>query len=199
MKRRARYFLIALLVEIVVANVIGFIAGLTRSPELGDLAFRIGLIAGCFTFFIYLPLRAGNRRVAKADAGARSEALAFSCAPDRSLLYIARTGFLGKAMGVNILVDGKTVTQLRTPRFAVVELAPGQHQLSAQIGNGDSAWSGAGGQFSTSLAAGSVTALHLAMKLGKFRSRWTFEPWSLDIAKSKLRSIEMVQIEMPAA
>jgi hypothetical protein len=36
------------------------------------------------------------------------------------------------------------------------------------------------------------------MKLGKFRSQWTFEPWLLDNAKSKLRSMEMVQTEMQA-
>lgn len=80
-----------------------------------------------------------------------------------------------------------------------MELAPGTHQLVAQIGTGDSTLSGAGGQISTSLAAGSVTVLHVGMKFGRLKSKWTFEPWSLDDAKSKLGSVAMVQAEAPAA
>lgn len=151
---------------------------------------------GVLTFFI-LHLRAANRRAAPADADALARALAFTCPPDRALVYFIRTGFAGKAVGVDISVDGKTVAQIKSPRFTCVALAPGLHELTVHIGSGGSAMNPGSAKHSGTLSAGSVTLLHIGIQRGMLKSQLVFEPWTLDTAKARLGEISMVQPEMP--
>jgi hypothetical protein len=46
---------------------------------------------------------------------------------------VVREGFYGKAAGVDVSIDGEVRTQLKTPRFAALDLAPGRHEVSAAL------------------------------------------------------------------
>ncbi|HWU96378.1 MAG TPA: hypothetical protein VN029_12330, partial [Sphingomonas sp.] len=48
-------------------------------------------------------------------------------------LIVVREGFYGKAAGVDVSVDGAVRTQLKSPRFAAIDLAPGRHEVVASL------------------------------------------------------------------
>ncbi|MGZ5131839.1 MAG: hypothetical protein ACXWJ1_11030 [Caldimonas sp.] len=197
MNKTVRNVLIAVGVAALVGLVFGFLGAATRSPEVASSGQVLAIAAGCLAFFV-AHLCGANRRVATADAGARAQALAFTCPADRALVYFVRTGFAGKAVGVDIVIDGKPVAQITSPRFTCLALAPGPHELLAQVGDGSSALSPAPARSVMTLAAGSITLLHIAIQRGMVKSQLAFEPWTLDLAKARLGNIGMVLPEVLA-
>ncbi len=102
------------------------------APHTG-LSIYCGLFIGGFTGYIMANL-AGNRKVATADAGQQSQALAMTPPAGKALVYVYREGFVGKAAGMNITVDDQPVAQLTSPRFTCVAVNPGSHSVSAAFG-----------------------------------------------------------------
>jgi hypothetical protein len=51
----------------------------------------------------------------------------------QALLYIYREGFMGKAVGWNVSLDGKALAQLRSPRFTQTTVGPGRHTLAVSL------------------------------------------------------------------
>lgn len=198
MNKLLRNLLIAAGVAVAVGFVFGFLGVVLHSGEVGSSGQFLAGTLGILTFFI-LHLRAGNRRAAPADAEARARALSFTCPPDQALVYFVRTGFAGKAVGVDIAIDGKTVAQIKSPRFTCVAVLPGTHELRAHLGGGGSALSPGEARLSSALPAGSITLLHIGIERGLVKSKLVFEPWTLDLAKAKLGNIGMVLPEMRAA
>jgi hypothetical protein len=198
MNKTVRNALIAAGVAVVVSFVFSVLDAMTHSADVGSAGLTLAGVSGAL-IFVVLQFRGGNRRVSPADAQARAQALTFSCPPDRALVYFIRTGFAGKAVGVDIAVDGKTAAQIRSPRFTYLSLAPGSHALTAQIGDGQSKLSPQSAQFPATLAAGSVTLLHIGIQRGLLTSQLVFEPWTLDKAKAQLGKIGMVLPETLAA
>ncbi|MBB5712285.1 hypothetical protein [Sphingomonas xinjiangensis] len=93
----------------------------------------IGLSFGVVVSVIYMAL-AGNRRVPIADAATREAALRpLSDGTGRLIVY--RHGFIGKAAGVDVSVDGAVRTQLKSPRFAALSLTPGRHVIETEVQN----------------------------------------------------------------
>lgn len=191
MKGTLRNVIIAFAVVFAVGFCFGFLGAITHDSSLGSLGSTVGLLAGAFTFFI-LQFRQGNRRVTFADSTTLARALAFNCPPDKSLLYIVRTGFMGKAVGIDIQVDGLPAAQLQSPRFTCVEVAPGEHLVTGKVGDGTSKFLPSTGQTPVNLVAGTVTVLHLHLERGMSRSQIAFTPWSMEAAKSKLAGLRMV-------
>lgn len=190
--------LLAFVAAAIISFVFGFIGGFVHDEKLVDIGKLLGGLIGAFVFY-FLYAKSGNRAVAKADEATRHRALQFACPPGKALLYLARTGFKGSAIGVDIAVDGRTLAQLKAPMFTCLELAPGPHRLQAEVG-GRSALHPAGAESALVLEAGTVTLLHIGMKTGLTRSQLVFEPWTLDTAQQKLASIGMVLPEpVPAA
>jgi hypothetical protein len=198
MNKLWRNLLIATALAAAVALVFGFLGAVVHAEEVGNSGQWLAGALGILTFFI-LQMRADNRRAAPADAEARSRALNFACPQDRALVYFVRTGFAGKAVGMNVVIDGKTVVQLKSPRFTCLTLAPGMHELEARVGDGESALNPASARLSKPLAVGSVTLLHIAIQRGMLKSQLVFEPWTLDIARARLAKIAMVLPELSAA
>jgi hypothetical protein len=194
MNKLLRNVLIAAGVAVAAGLVFGFLGALLHSEELGTSGQLLAGTLGILTFFI-LHLRAGNRRAVPADTEARTRALSFACPPDQALVYFIRTGFAGKAVGVDLAIDSKTVAQIKSPRFTCIALPPGPHELRARIGDGASALSPAEARLTTTLPAGSITLLHIGIERGMVKSKLVFEPWTLDAAKSRLGKIGM---ELPA-
>lgn len=78
-----------------------------------------------------------NRKIADATPEARTAALGFTAEPGKAALYILRNQFVGRAVGINIEVDGKQVTQLKSPRFMRLSLNPGPHRIVGYMGTAD--------------------------------------------------------------
>ncbi|HWK83829.1 MAG TPA: hypothetical protein VNS61_08825 [Caldimonas sp.] len=194
MNKLLRNLLIAAGVAVAVGFVFGFLGAVLHSEEVGSSGQFLAGTLGILTFFI-LHLRAGNRRAVPADTEARARALSFACPPNQALVYFIRTGFAGKAVGVDLAIDGKTVAQIKSPRFTCVTVPPGPHELRAHVGDGTSALSPAEARLTNTLTAGSITLLHIGIERGMVKSKLVFEPWALDAAKSRLGKIGM---ELPA-
>jgi hypothetical protein len=197
MNKLLRNLLIAAGVAVAVGLAFSFLGAVLHSGEVGSSGQLLAGTLSILTFFI-LHLRAGNRGAAPAGAEARARALSFTCPIDQALIYFVRTGFAGKAVGVEIAIDGNAVAQIKSPRFTCVAVPPGTHDLRAHIGGSGSALSPGEAQLSSTLAAGSITLLHIGIERGIVKSKLVFEPWTLDLAKAKLGNIDMVLPEMLA-
>jgi len=195
MNKMLRNVLIAAGVAVLVGFVFGLLDALTHAPDLGRTGQMLAAVLSVLTFVI-LQFRGGNRRVTPADADARAQALTFACPPDRALVYFIRTGFAGKAVGIDIAIDGRTAAQIKSPRFTCLSLAPGLHDIAAQVGDGKSKLTPGSAQFATTLVAGSVTLLHIGIQRGLLKSQLVFEPWTLEMAKAQLGKIGMVLPEI---
>lgn len=91
----------------------------------------IGLIFGTVAGAVYL-LLANNKRMPLADDTERTKALA-GPATGAAQLLVFRQGFVGKLAGVDVLIDGTVATQLKSPRFAALTIAPGRHEVLAEV------------------------------------------------------------------
>ena len=190
MNKTLRNLLVAAACASMIAFVFKLLAALVNAPGLGEARLTLGAAIGILTFFI-LHLRGASRRAPPADADAWARALAFVCPPDRALVYFVRSGFAGGAVGVDIDVDGKTVVQIKSPRFTCLTLAPGTRTFEAHVGDGRSSLAPASAQMSTRLTAGSVTLLHIAIKRSMLKTMLAFDPWTLDTAKVSLQAAAM--------
>lgn len=115
---------------------LGGLAGyfVLRSLLGGDLMFVVALIGLVVAGVIVFRNLRTNRKVAEATFDQRDEALRFAPAPGKATLYIFRNQFVGRAVGVNVLIDGREVAQLKSPRFTRVLLTPGRHRIAGYTG-----------------------------------------------------------------
>ena len=119
-----RNALIGLAVFVVISGGLGALGGVS----LGSLF--PGLFFGGFVFYILSNI-ANNRAVGKVSPQERAAALATPPAPGHGLVYVYRDGFVGMALGIDVLVDNVLVGQLRSPRFLRLSLPAGPHTLVA--------------------------------------------------------------------
>ena len=95
------------------------------NPPFIGLAF--GMVAGIANMLL-----TGNRKVAIADDEARRLALAeVSPANGMARVLVVRQVRVGVMVGVDVTVDGRVLTQLKSPRFASLPLVPGPHEIGA--------------------------------------------------------------------
>ena len=91
----------------------------------------IGLVFGMVAGIAYM-LLTGNRKVPVADDEARRLALAqVSAADGIARILVVRQVMVGAMIGVDVVVDGRVLTQLTSPRFASLLLVPGPHAIVA--------------------------------------------------------------------
>ena len=64
----------------------------------------------------------------------RDEALRFTPAAGKAALYVFRNQFVGRAVGINVLIDGREAAQLKSPRFTRILLTPGTHRIAGVTG-----------------------------------------------------------------
>jgi hypothetical protein len=75
-----------------------------------------------------------NRKVADAAPEQRTQALSFTPEPGKAALYVFRNQFVGRAVGVNVMIDGREAAQLKSPRFTRILLSPGPHRIAGYVG-----------------------------------------------------------------
>jgi hypothetical protein len=105
---------------------------------------------------------------------------------------ILRTGFLGKAVGMDISMDGHTVAQLKSPRFTVVDVAPGAHEWRARFSGGAGAQQHGDCIAQINVAAGSAIVLRVSPKLQLTKHRPLFAEVPLDSARAEIARATMV-------
>lgn len=100
----------------------------------GEIMFIVALIGLAVGGVIVWRNLQTNRKVAEAPPAQRTEALAFAPVADKAVLYVFRNQFVGRAVGINVLIDGREVAQLKSPRFTRLVLAPGAHRIAGYTG-----------------------------------------------------------------
>lgn len=77
-------------------------------------------------------LLGNNRKVIVATRNVRQAALDAPPPTDGTArLIVVRQSRMGMLVGVDVAVDGVTVTQLKSPRFAILSIAPGRREVVA--------------------------------------------------------------------
>ncbi|MDB5967553.1 MAG: hypothetical protein JWQ90_3 [Hydrocarboniphaga sp.] len=159
---------IATLAGFVVSRAAGYgisLLGITLTGTLWNSYWLPGFLIG---FFVTTRLLnpTGAKKALRADAQARAAALALRAAPGAGLVIVYHEGYVGRANGVDISIDGHELVQLKSPRFTAFDAAPGRHTLRAALGGAFNAASPPG-ETSFDLAAGqaAVFGIKLAMKL----------------------------------
>ncbi|MBL8535783.1 MAG: hypothetical protein JNM59_00105 [Hyphomonadaceae bacterium] len=110
-------------------------------------------------FVIYRNLQT-NRKVPDATPEMRQRALLFTPDPGKAALYLVRTQFVGKAVGMSITINGRDITQLKSPRFTRVDLAPGAYSVGATIAAQAKSFS----ELTVNANAGDVIVVQCAME-----------------------------------
>jgi hypothetical protein len=139
-----------------VAAIVGLVLFSTMRSLFGDglvNLITIALLAVC-GFIVWRNLQL-NRKVTDATPAQRTAALAFAPDAGKAALYIYRTQFIGKAVGINVDINGRQAAQVKSPRFTRVALAPGAHKLELYLGTPDKKKPGANTQ-ELNVAAGDV-------------------------------------------
>lgn len=126
----ARYILL-----VVVAAIVGLILFGALRSLLGDgivnLVILGILIASGVVVWRNLQL---NRKVSDATPEQRTAALAFAPDAGKAALYVYRTQFIGRAVGINVDIDGRQAAQVKSPRFTRISLTPGAHKAEFYLG-----------------------------------------------------------------
>lgn len=176
-----------------VAVIVGFILyGVLRSVLGGDIMLILSLIGlGVAGVIIYRNLQT-NRKVPEATPEQRAEALAFAPAAGKAALYLFRNQFVGQAVGLNVLIDGREVAQLKSPRFTRVLLAPGAHRIAGYTGTNKKPGDGEGMAFNA--AAGDVLVMKCEVEPQMVGVTVKFTPQPLDAARADVGKIKKMVV-----
>lgn len=132
-----------------------------------------------------------NRKVPDASVETRNAALAFTPDPAKAALYILRTQFVGKAVGVNVLIDGREVAQIKSPRFTRILLSPGTHRISAYTGTNKKPAEGEGVVIEAK--AGEQIVMMCEVVPQMVGANIAFKPLVLDHVRATIAKTRMVQ------
>lgn len=123
------------LILLFIAVIVGWLGyGLLRALLGPDIMMVVSLIVLAIVGVVVYRNLKTNRKVADASAEQRTDALRFAPTDGKAALYLYRNQFVGRAVGVNVLIDGQEVAQLKSPRFTRVLLAPGAHRIAGYTG-----------------------------------------------------------------
>lgn len=179
------------------AGLAGFILyGILRSLLGLELMLAVSLIALVVVGFVIYGNLKTNRKVAEATPEQRAEALAFAPVAEKAALYIYRNQFVGRAVGVNITVDGREVTQLKSPRFTRIALAPGARTLGGYMGKAEKPKGK--GELALNANAGDVIVVRCAVEPQVIGSVIRLTRVELGSAQAELAKIRMVAPDTPA-
>ena len=181
---------------VAISFVLGFAASASGQPPSSPI-WLPGLIFGAITAFAMANL-VGTKGSKAATPAQKEAALAFRAEPGQALLIVFREGFVGKAVGLNLVLDGVAAAQLKSPRFTALSIGPGAHTLSAGFG-GLAASQNRPVEEAFTVAAGDVVAFRAVMSMGMAKNTIRLERID-DRASlaSKLKAMIMVAPHAPA-
>jgi hypothetical protein len=187
-------------IAFLVAGVVAFGLSFWMASVGAQPGFEVQVLAtmlGVFTFYILWNL-SGNRKVARASAEEREAALSLIPPPGQALVYVVRKGFVARAAGMTVSLDGAPRGHLKAPQFTCFAAAPGPHELSAEFGGGAGAQSRAQTQ-SLVLEEGKAVGVLATVKMGAIQGSIAFEPLAGQALQQTIRGMTMVApLERPA-
>jgi len=170
------------------AVIVGLIAyGVLRSLLGGEIMMIVALIVIVLVGVIMFRNLKTNRKVAEATPEQRTQALAFAPDAGKAALYVFRNQFVGRAVGVNVLIDGREAAQLKSPRFTRISLAPGAHRIAGYTGTNKKPEDGAGLAFTAN--AGEVLVMKCEVEAQVVGVTVKFTPLALDAARADVGKI----------
>lgn len=163
----------AVLVGLVVGGGISFAFGMldsaivARGGQPFDWPMRVGVgtALGAVAMFITAAL-GGNKQVRLASPAEDKRAKGFAPDAGRGVVYVFRDAFVGKLVGIDLLVDGRPVAQTRGKTFVRLELAPGDHTLGSVHSAG-----GSRADLPVSVAAGSIAFVEQGVRMGAMEAK----------------------------
>ena len=175
-----------------VAVIVGLVVfGAMRSLFGDGIVNLITLVLlGVFGFIVWRNLQL-NRKVTDATPAQRTAALSFTPDSGKAALYVYRTQFIGKAVGVNLDIDNRQVAQLKSPRFTRVALAPGAHRVELYLGTPDKKKPGGHAQ-DLNVAAGDVIILKLEIEPQMVGTVMKLTPTEPQKARTEIGSAKMI-------
>lgn len=181
-------YLPRILIGVVAGFVMYYLVSMISGPDLQSVLIGVfGAVAVAGTLINL----SGNRRLAVAGSAEKEAALALTPPAGKALLVVARRGYLGKLVGLNLSLDGQLFTQLKSPAFTILEVAPGAHTLSTGFGDATGA-QGRAATYGFEAATGGVVAVVVTPAIGTFK----FAPQTdLDAMRRMLRGMPMVLAE----
>ncbi len=148
---------------------------------------------GALTYY-FLQSRSGTAAETISTAAEQRAALAQTPPSGSSLLFVSRSGFVGRLVGVDVLLDNVRVAQLRSPRFTSLLIAPGAHTLTAVNTAAGALNQSAPGTASFEALPGQILHFDLTMSLGGLKSGLTITPSSNPVTSiSQLGPVPMVR------
>lgn len=188
--------LIAFVVALGAGIGLGFLEGLSDSSS--ETTFIIPVVLGVLVFFI-LQMRSGNRKEVRVDSASRQSSLTAAAPAGQALLYVYREGFMGKAVGWNVSLNGAVLAQLRSPRFTQTAVSPGSHTLAVSLG-GLAGTQNKPAEVTLQVQAGEVIVMAVKAKMGALSNTLFFvrEP-DAPAALQKFSKMPMVAAQRSAA
>ncbi|RJF87043.1 hypothetical protein D3874_08415 [Oleomonas cavernae] len=160
--------LTAVLAGMLIASLIGFGVTFALAAAGVEPMSSIWIVSGLIGGFVTLGLMnlAGNKPVTLADEKTRAAALSLTPPPGTGLVIVLREGFVGKAQGMDVTLNGRELAQLKSPRFTATTVPPGQYVLKAAFA-GQMNLGSAPGTATFDLGSGQVALFRLttAMKM----------------------------------
>ncbi len=164
--------------------VVYFVLRSLLGGEIMLIVALLALVAGGVIVFRNLQT---NRKVADATPEQRAEALAFAPVAGKAALYVFRNQFVGRAVGVNVLIDGRAVAQLKSPRFTRILLTPGAHRIAGYTGTNKAPAPGEGVELIAN--AGEVYVAKCEVEPQMVGVTIKFTPLALEAARADVQKI----------
>lgn len=89
----------------------------------------LGMSAGVIVTWAGCDLSAKRRMALASDETCKS-GLSLRPRPGHALLVVYREGFVGMVAGMNVALDGRRAARLKSPRFTLLNIGPGQHTIT---------------------------------------------------------------------
>ena len=161
--------------------------GVLRSVLGGEIMLILSLIGlGVAGVIVFRNLQT-NRKVDHASPEQRAEALTFAPVAGKAALYLFRNQFVGKAVGITVLIDGRDAAPLKIPRFTRILLTPGAHRLAGYTGTNKRPSDSDG--MALNAAAGEVLVLKCEVAPQLVGVSVKFTPLALDAARADIGKI----------
>lgn len=171
-----------------VAVIAGLVGYWLLRALLGDgIMTIVGLVAVVACGIIIFRNLQTNRKVGEATPEQRMHALSFAPEPGKAALYVFRNQFVGRAVGVNVLIDGRDVAQLKSPRFTRILLSPGAHRISGFVATNAKPADAAGLELVAN--AGEIYIAKCEVEAQMVGATIKFTPTAIDVANTELRKI----------
>lgn len=132
MNKYAKPLIVGFIVLLAVVFLLGLL-GVAIGVDFGGMPFFTGALLGAFVAYLMANL-AGNRAGVAASEADRAAAASLTPPPGKALLIVYREGFVAKAAGMNLALDGWEFAQIKGGKFTAIAVDPGEHELTAGFG-----------------------------------------------------------------